>query len=65
MRRHVPVPATGHRMLRAASLTGLAPLAGPAGSRPPQAANRVTPGDFTGYGFDQCTAPTQRPWTPG
>ena len=27
---------------------------------PAQAANRVTPGDFTGYGFDQCTAPSQR-----
>lgn len=29
-------------------------LAGPA-----QADNRVTPGNFTGYGFDQCVAPTQ------
>src|SRR6476620_1940687 len=27
---------------------------------PADAANRVTPGDFTGYGFDQCTAPSQR-----
>jgi peptidoglycan hydrolase-like protein with peptidoglycan-binding domain len=27
---------------------------------PAQAANVVTPGDFTGYGFDQCTAPSQR-----
>lgn len=28
---------------------------------PAQAAgNRVTPGSFTGYGFDQCTAPSQR-----
>ncbi|QIK68164.1 DUF1906 domain-containing protein [Nocardioides sp. HDW12B] len=26
---------------------------------PAQAANRVTPGDFTGYGFDQCVTPTQ------
>ncbi|HZJ04698.1 MAG TPA: glycoside hydrolase domain-containing protein [Nocardioidaceae bacterium] len=26
---------------------------------PAQAANRVTPGNFTGYGFDQCLAPTQ------
>src|SRR3954468_17785119 len=26
---------------------------------PARAANVVTPGDFTGYGFDQCTAPTQ------
>ncbi len=29
-------------------------LAGPA-----QAENRVTPGNFTGYGFDQCVAPSQ------
>jgi hypothetical protein len=28
--------------------------AGPAAAR-----NRVTPGNFTGYGFDQCIAPTQ------
>jgi len=27
---------------------------------PADAGNRVTPGSFTGYGFDQCTAPTQR-----
>ena len=27
---------------------------------PADAANRVTPGSFTGYGFDQCTAPTQK-----
>ena len=28
-------------------------------SAPARAENRVTPGDFTGYGFDQCLAPTQ------
>ena len=27
---------------------------------PAQAKNVVTPGSFTGYGFDQCSAPTQR-----
>jgi peptidoglycan hydrolase-like protein with peptidoglycan-binding domain len=27
---------------------------------PAGAANVVTPGNFTGYGFDQCTAPSQR-----
>ena len=27
---------------------------------PADAGNRVTPGSFTGYGFDQCTAPTQK-----
>ena len=26
---------------------------------PAEAGNRVTPGNFTGYGFDQCIAPTQ------
>jgi hypothetical protein len=26
---------------------------------PAEAANRVTPGNFTGYGFDQCLAPSQ------
>ncbi len=29
------------------------------GAAPANAGNPVTPGDFTGYGFDQCTAPTQ------
>jgi peptidoglycan hydrolase-like protein with peptidoglycan-binding domain len=28
-------------------------------SAPASAGNRVTPGDFTGFGFDQCIAPTQ------
>ena len=28
-------------------------------STPAQAANRVTPGHFTGYGFDQCVTPSQ------
>jgi hypothetical protein len=37
----------------ATSVSGLAAL-------PAQAANIATPGNFTGYGFDQCTAPTQR-----
>ncbi|MEZ5097864.1 MAG: hypothetical protein R2731_18380 [Nocardioides sp.] len=27
---------------------------------PAYADNRVTPGDFTGYGFDQCLAPAQQ-----
>jgi hypothetical protein len=27
---------------------------------PAGAANRATPRSFTGYGFDQCLAPTQR-----
>ena len=44
--------------------TGLAGLGGLAGlvlaAAPAHAANVVTPGNFTGYGFDQCTAPSQR-----
>jgi len=36
-------------------LAGLVATTSPAG-----AGNRVTPGSFTGYGFDQCTAPTQK-----
>ncbi|WP_426245758.1 glycoside hydrolase domain-containing protein [Nocardioides sp. LHG3406-4] len=41
----------------------LAVTIAPAGTTPPPAARRtnvVTPGDFTGYGFDQCLAPDQR-----
>ncbi|GAB2865279.1 glycoside hydrolase domain-containing protein [Nocardioides pacificus] len=37
-------------------LTGALLTVAPA---PAQAANRVTPGDITGYGFDQCVAPEQ------
>ncbi len=33
--------------------------AGVALGGPARAENRVTPGNFTGYGFDQCVAPTQ------
>ncbi|MBF4768691.1 DUF1906 domain-containing protein [Nocardioides agariphilus] len=40
-----------------ASAAGAAPAAAAAALRD---ANPVTPGDFTGYGFDQCLAPTQR-----
>ena len=43
------------------ALTGLATLAaGLVLASPASAANRVTPGSFTGYGFDQCVAPTQK-----
>lgn len=34
-------------------------VAGAAGAGPAWGENRVTPGNFTGYGFDQCVAPTQ------
>src|SRR4051794_5684262 len=60
-----PMPATSsgrttRRLLRSAAIavtTFLTFLA--TATLPAQAANVVTPGDFTGYGFDQCTAPTQ------
>ncbi|MGZ4469672.1 MAG: glycoside hydrolase domain-containing protein [Nocardioides sp.] len=39
-------------------LTSLALLA--TGLTPAQASNVVTPGNFTGYAFDQCLAPTQQ-----
>src|SRR3954468_2833046 len=65
-RGHTPRPlAWESRMLVRPLLAGaaLALAAGvtaglPAGTA--QAANVVTPGDFRGYGFDQCLAPSQR-----
>ena len=48
------------RALSAAVATGLvATLLGALPSAPAYAANPVTPGNFTGYGFDQCDAPSQ------
>ncbi|CUR57815.1 Peptidoglycan-binding domain 1 protein [metagenome] len=57
-------------LLAALALLLIAPLVGsaPAGAEPSNASPRLasqqqvalaTPGDFTGYGFDQCLAPTQ------
>ena len=51
-----PRPRFLTRLLGVA-LTSLALLL--TGLSPAQASNVVTPGSFTGYGFDQCTAPTQ------
>lgn len=42
------------------ALTGLVAAAVLWSGAPARADNVVTPGDFTGYGFDQCLAPTQR-----
>ncbi len=53
----LPRPVTRLRAL-AASLA-LAVIASLATVAPSYADNRVTPGNFTGYGFDQCLAPTQ------
>jgi hypothetical protein len=47
-------PATGPA---SGSPVGAAPAAP---SRTQVTGNRVTPGSFTGYGFDQCTAPSQQ-----
>jgi len=55
-----PSLRTSLRTLFATTLTILSVVvAGVALSAPAHAENRVTPGDFTGYGFDQCLAPTQ------
>lgn len=49
------------RRLATASVSGLVALAATLslGSAPAQADDVVTPGNFTGYGFDQCLAPSQ------
>jgi peptidoglycan hydrolase-like protein with peptidoglycan-binding domain len=48
------------RALSAALATGLAmTVLSALPSAPAYAANPVTPGNFTGYGFDQCEAPSQ------
>jgi len=55
----------GVRRLAAVAATALVATlaggatAGSADASSPSAANPVTPGDFTGYAFDQCTAPSQ------
>lgn len=50
-----PVPSRASVLVTAAALVaGMLGVAAPA-----EAANRVTPGDFTGYGFDQCVTQDQ------
>jgi hypothetical protein len=63
MSRPVPRTARPRTLARLAAALGLT-LATTLGTlaaapAPAQAGNVVTPGDFTGYGFDQCVAPTQ------
>jgi peptidoglycan hydrolase-like protein with peptidoglycan-binding domain len=59
MRRRSPFSTTVAGRT-AAVVTALAALgSGLALASPAQAANVATPGNFTGYGFDQCTAPSQ------
>ena len=59
--RHRPrsVQPRGRRF--AAALVGLVTIGSGlvAAAAPAQAANVATPGNFTGYGFDQCLAPSQ------
>jgi hypothetical protein len=61
MHRSVSRPGSRRASVVLASLLTLATaLAGVVvASSPAQAANRVTPGNFTGYGFDQCVTPSQ------
>ncbi|MFD4324982.1 glycoside hydrolase domain-containing protein [Nocardioides sp. NPDC058538] len=47
------------RALGAGLISGVVGIAGLATPSPAAAANPVTPGNFTGYGFDQCQAPSQ------
>ena len=49
-----------HRVLTAALAATATVVATLASAVPASAANPVTPGNFTGHGFDQCVAPTQR-----
>ncbi|MCW2791121.1 MAG: Peptidoglycan-binding domain 1 protein [Nocardioides sp.] len=50
--------------LVAGLLVALGTALAPAAAAPARAeGNVVTPGDFTGYGFDQCLAPTQKAMT--
>lgn len=54
------MPHAPFRLRLAAVLAGLVTLAsGLVSATPAQAANVATPGNFTGYGFDQCVAPNQ------
>src|SRR6476619_5607490 len=45
--------------LVAATCLSLSVGLGPAGSASARGTNPATPGDFTGYGFDQCETPSQ------
>jgi Domain of unknown function (DUF1906)/Putative peptidoglycan binding domain len=51
---------TPRSLTAAVLLTVVATTAATMSAAPAQARNRVTPGNFTGFAFDQCVAPTQR-----
>ncbi|MDN5895824.1 MAG: DUF1906 domain-containing protein [Nocardioides sp.] len=56
-----PLPRTNSRLKRLLVATIAAATASVvlSGTTPAQAGVKVTPGSFTGYGFDQCAAPAQ------
>jgi peptidoglycan hydrolase-like protein with peptidoglycan-binding domain len=56
--RAIGRPAAAFTAVVAALVTGVATLT--LSAAPAVAGNRVTPGNFTGYGFDQCVAPSQQ-----
>jgi hypothetical protein len=51
--------ATTGTVMTAGGARAAASGAAPSGSAEKKTANPVTPGDFTGYGFDQCLTPSQ------
>jgi hypothetical protein len=53
------MPRSVARTARTAVVALLTGLAATLAATPAQAGTVVTPGNFTGYGFDQCLAPTQ------
>lgn len=55
-----PRPRTPIRLLTALVAVLATIVTGLGAAAPASAENRVTPGSFTGFGFDQCVAPTQR-----
>lgn len=50
---------SGRRLVRTVGIAIAAAAVVAASPSAADAANRATPGNFTGYGFDQCTAPSQ------
>ena len=58
MSRHAPTARRLSSLLATAVTAVLVTVALPGAAR--AEGNPVTPGDFTGYGFDQCLTPTQR-----
>lgn len=58
----LPLPR-GRRILAGLTLAAIAATVGLVASSTAQTPNPVTPGNFVGYGFDQCEAPSQAAMT--